>query len=79
MTLGREGVQWYGQNSGNFVAFDEVTVWDRKDCDSDFCVLQGLVELKKNGIYAHALIKKEDIGQNMFQGMLSLSTSTTKR
>ena len=26
--------------------------------DSGFCVLQGLVELKKNGIYAHALIKK---------------------
>ena len=31
--------------------------------DSGFCVLQGLVESKKNGIYAHALIKKE--GQNM--------------
>ena len=26
--------------------------------DSGFCVLQGLVELKKNGIYTHALIKK---------------------
>ena len=26
--------------------------------DSGFCVLQGLVELKKNGIYAHAVIKK---------------------
>ena len=36
--------------------------------DSGFCVLQGLVELKKNGIYVHALIKKEDIGQNMFRG-----------
>ena len=34
MTLGREEVRWYGQNSGNFVAFDEVTVWDRKDCGS---------------------------------------------
>ena len=47
--------------------------------DSGFCVLQGLVELKKNGIYTHALIKKKDIGQNMFQGMLSSSTSTTNR
>ena len=26
--------------------------------DSGFCVLQGLVELKKNGMYAHAFIKK---------------------
>ena len=26
--------------------------------DSGFCVLQGLVELKKKGVYAHALIKK---------------------
>ena len=26
--------------------------------DSGFCVLQGFVELKKNGIYAPALIKK---------------------
>ena len=26
--------------------------------DSGFCVLQGLVELKKNSIYTHALIKK---------------------
>ena len=26
--------------------------------DSGFCALQELVELKKNGIYAHALIKK---------------------
>ena len=26
--------------------------------DSGFCVLQGLVELKKNSIYSHALIKK---------------------
>ena len=25
--------------------------------DSGFCVLQGLVELKKLGVYAHALIK----------------------
>ena len=26
--------------------------------ESGFCVLQGLVELKKKGVYAHALIKK---------------------
>ena len=26
--------------------------------DSGFCVLQGLVELKKKGVYAHALVKK---------------------
>ena len=26
--------------------------------DSGFCVLQGLVELKKKGVFAHALIKK---------------------
>ena len=26
--------------------------------DSGFCVIQGLVELKKKGVYAHALIKK---------------------
>ena len=26
--------------------------------DSGFCVLQGLVELKKLGVFAHALIKK---------------------
>ena len=26
--------------------------------DSGFCVLQSLVELKKKGVYAHALIKK---------------------
>ena len=26
--------------------------------DSGFCVLQGLVELKKKGVYTHALIKK---------------------
>ena len=26
--------------------------------DSGFCVLQGLIELKKKGVYAHALIKK---------------------
>ena len=27
--------------------------------DSGFCVLQALVELKKCGVYAHALIKKQ--------------------
>ena len=26
--------------------------------DSGFCILQGLVELKKVGVFAHALIKK---------------------
>ena len=30
--------------------------------DSGFCALQGLVELKKKGVYTHALIKKEGTG-----------------
>jgi hypothetical protein len=32
--------------------------------DSGFCVLQGLIELKKLGVYASAMIKKEGTGQN---------------
>ena len=27
--------------------------------NSGFCVLQGLIELKKKGVYAHALIKRQ--------------------
>ena len=33
--------------------------------DSGFCVLQGLVELEKLGVFAHALIKSAGIGQGM--------------
>ena len=35
--------------------------------DSGFCVLQALVELKKKGVFAHALIKNVVIGQSTFQ------------
>ena len=47
--------------------------------DSGFCVLQGLVELKKKGVYAHALIKKEGNGQSMYQEMISLHISQRER
>ena len=33
--------------------------------DSGFCVLKGIVELKKRGVYASALIKQESIGPNI--------------
>ena len=36
--------------------------------DSGFCVLQGLVELKKKGVYAHALIKKRRYWLNHVPG-----------
>ena len=29
--------------------------------DSAFCVLKGIVELKKHGVYASALIKKAEV------------------
>jgi hypothetical protein len=38
--------------------------------DSGFCVLQGLIELRKVGVFATAFIKKSDTGQNMSQVML---------
>ena len=34
--------------------------------DSGFCVLAALVELKKIGVFAHAVIKKEDTGPNSY-------------
>ena len=33
--------------------------------DSGFCVLKGIVELKKRGVYASALIKNGSIGPNI--------------
>lgn len=33
--------------------------------DSGFCVLQALIKLTTLGVYASAVIKKEDIGQSM--------------
>ena len=47
--------------------------------DSGFCVLQGLIELKKKEVYAHALIKKDDIGQNMFLVIMSSLISPGNR
>ena len=32
--------------------------------DSGFCVLKGIVELKKRGVYASTLLKQESIGPN---------------
>ena len=35
--------------------------------DSGFCILQGLIELRKMGIFASAVIKKDAIGPSMCQ------------
>ena len=35
--------------------------------DSGFCVLQGVIELKKRGVFSAALIKNEGTGQSMCQ------------
>ena len=43
--------------------------------DSGFCVLRGLVELKKKGVFAHALIKKGDTGGSISLVRISLPTS----
>ena len=42
--------------------------------DSGFCVLQGLVELKKLGVFAHALIKKCRYWPKHVKGMISSNT-----
>ena len=47
--------------------------------DSGFCVLQALVELKKCGVYAHALIKKRRYWPKYVLGKLSRSTLGTRR
>ena len=36
--------------------------------DSGFCVLKGIVELKKHGVYASALIKKTEVLAQIYQG-----------
>ena len=41
--------------------------------DSGFCVLKGIVELKKQGVYCFALIKKESIGPKTSRVMQSNS------
>ena len=46
--------------------------------DSWFCVLKGIVELKKQGVYASTLIRKESIGPNTSRVMQSNSISTRK-
>jgi len=38
--------------------------------DSGFCVLKGIVELMKKGLYAGALIKNVDTGQSLSKGIL---------
>jgi len=38
--------------------------------DSRFCVLKGIVEVMKEGVYAGALIKNVDTGQSLSKGML---------
>lgn len=43
--------------------------------DSGFCVLKGIVELKKKGVFAAALIKNHDIGQSTSKAMTSSTTS----
>ena len=37
--------------------------------DSGFCMLKGIVELKKRGVYASALIKNRSIGPNISRAM----------
>ena len=46
--------------------------------DSGFCVLKGIVELKKRGVYASALIKNRSIGPSTSKVMPSRSTLMTK-
>ena len=36
--------------------------------DSGFCVLKGIVEFKKHGVYASALIKKQKYWPKIYQG-----------
>ena len=46
--------------------------------DSGFCVLKALIALKKVSVYAHAVIKKEDIGKNMCPGRISTNLCRIK-
>jgi hypothetical protein len=63
---------YYCVSPGPFGAWEVVL-------DSGFCVLQGLVELKKRGVYGAVLITRSAAtGQNGFQVMQSLHTLWTK-
>ena len=46
--------------------------------DSGFCMLKGIVELKKRGVYASTLIKSRSIGPNISRVTQSETISTTK-
>ena len=46
--------------------------------ESGFCVLKRIVELKKHGVYASALIKNGSIGPNVSRATQSETVSTTK-
>ena len=46
--------------------------------DSGFCMLNGIVELKKRGVYASTLIKSGSICPNISRVMQSETISTTK-
>ena len=46
--------------------------------DSGFCVLKGIIELKKRGVYASALIKSRSIGRNTSREMTSRPISMGK-
>ena len=46
--------------------------------DSGFCMLKGIVELKKHGVYASTMIKSGSIGPNISRAMQSETISTTK-
>ena len=41
--------------------------------DSGFCVLKAVVALKKVGVFAHAVIKRDATGQNLFLATRSMS------
>ena len=47
--------------------------------DSGFCVLQGLVELKKKGVYAHARIKKRRYWPKHVPGDVIIAHFTEKK
>ena len=47
--------------------------------DSGFCVLMAIIELQKKGIFAVALIKNDNIGQNLFLEMPSFHISKVKK
>ena len=43
--------------------------------DIGFCVIRGLLEMRKRGVYESALIKKGALGLKEFMEMLLMSTS----